>query len=294
MGTLLATADGVADDQSNGTITITDLLGRTVSIDLPVERVVLTFYFEEYVPIEGGVDPFERIVGWTRDYWEGRRQWTWETYESAFPEIDDIPDVGYINKGTFNPEKVISLHPDVVITYPSDFETAKEDVAKLEKAGIPIVVVDYHSETLEAYNQSTMLLGKILGREEKAQEIMDFYWEQVEKVTTKLEDLHEPKPTVYVECGNMGPSEYSNSYGKGNMWGELNEKCRGINIAEEAVGAGKNAPISPEYLLKQNPDVIYNWLLLACGQRLHASGILCTAERLQRAAGGIHEKTRLE
>jgi len=256
MGTLLATADGVADDQSNGTITITDLLGRTVSIDLPVERVVLTFYFEEYVPIEGGVDPFERIVGWTRDYWEGRRQWTWETYESAFPEIDDIPDVGYINKGTFNPEKVISLHPDVVITYPSDFETAKEDVAKLEKAGIPIVVVDYHSETLEAYNQSTMLLGKILGREEKAQEIMDFYWEQVEKVTTKLEDLHEPKPTVYVECGNMGPSEYSNSYGKGNMWGELIEKCRGINIAEEAVGAGKNAPISPEYLLKQNPDVI--------------------------------------
>jgi iron complex transport system substrate-binding protein len=256
MVAILATAGGAADELSNGTVTLTDLAGRTVSIDLPVERVVLTFYFEEYVPIEGGENPFKRIVGWSRGYWEGRRQWTWETYKSAFPEINDIPDVGYINKGTFNPEKVMSLHPDVVIMYSSDYEIAKDDVAKLDKAGIPVVVVDYHSETLEAYNQSTMLFGKILGREERALEIMDFYRKQVEKVTTKVEDLNGPKPTVYVECGNKGPSEYSNSYGEGYMWGGVIDKCRGKNIGDGVVSAGKEETISPEYLLKQNPDVI--------------------------------------
>ncbi|HNX09700.1 MAG TPA: ABC transporter substrate-binding protein [Methanothrix sp.] len=256
MAIVHATVAGAADDKPNGTITLTDLAGRTVSVHVPVERVVLTFYFEEYVPVEGGDDPFKRIVGWNRGYWEGRRQWTWDTYKSAFPEIDDIPDVGYINKGTFNPEKVISLHPDVVIMYPADVELAKDDISKLDKAGIPIVVVDYHSETLEAYNQSTMILGKLLGREERAQEIMDFYREQVEKVTTRIEKLNGPEPKVYVECGNKGPSEYSSTYPAGYMWGALIDKCRGINVAEGAIAVGKESAISPEYLLKQNPDVI--------------------------------------
>ena len=253
---LVAATISVCIGQEKETITIVDMLGRDVTLDVPVDRVVLHFYFEEYVPVEGGENPFERIVGWNRAYWEGRRQWTWETYESAFPEINSIPDVGYISKGNFNSEKVISLRPDVVIMYPGDYESAKEDVAKLEKAGISVVVLDYHSETLEAYNQSTMLLGRILGREERAAEIMEFYRGQVEIVTTVIEDIEGHKPSVYVECGNLGPTEYSNSYGKGYMWGELIDKCRGKNIAEGAMKAGTGTVISPEYLLNQNPDVI--------------------------------------
>lgn len=253
---LLTTGGGTTDDKSNGTVTITDLLGRTVSIAYPVNSVVLTFYFEEYVAIEGGKNPFDRVAGWNRGYWEGRRPKIWETFKSAFPEINDIPDVGYINKGTFNAEKVISLHPDMVIMYPTDYELARDDVAKLDKAGIPVVVVDYHSETLEAYAESTMLLGKILDREERAQKVMDFYREQVEPVTSRLESLHGSKPKVYMEYGNLGPSEYGGTFGRNYMWGGVVDKCRGINIAEEAVETGKSSAISPEYLLKQNPDVI--------------------------------------
>jgi iron complex transport system substrate-binding protein len=272
MAALLTSPCGAADDRSDETVTITDLVGRTVSIDLPVDRVVLTFYFEEYVPVEGGENPFERIVGWSRAYWDGRRQGTWEKYTSAFPEINNIPDVGYISKGSFSAEKVISLNPDVVIMYAFDYETTKEDVAKLEEAGIPVVFLDYHAETLEAHNQSTMLLGKILGREERAQEIMDFYREQVATVATKLDEIQADRPTVYVEVGNLGPSEYSNTYGEGFMWGELVDTCRGINIAEGAVAAGKSAVISPEYLLTQNPDVIIitgsNWPAVNDSMRL--------------------------
>lgn len=253
---LLTAAVEATDSKSNGTISITDLVGRTICIAQPVQKVVLTFYIEEYVAIEGGQDPFKRIAGWSRGYWEGRRPRIWDTYKSAFPEINDIQDVGYISKGTFNVEKVISLHPDVVLMYPADYDVSKDDVAKLEKAGIPVAVVDYHSETLEAYNQSTMLLGKILGREERARNIMDYYKTQVEKVTTRLESLHGSKPSVYVEYGNLGPSEYGNTYGKEYMWGGVVDKCHGINIAEGAVGAGKYAAISSEYLLTQNPDVI--------------------------------------
>jgi iron complex transport system substrate-binding protein len=245
---------GSDGDVSKETITVMDLAGRTVSLDLPVERVVITFNFEEYLAAEGGDDPFERIAGWTRNYWDGRRQWTWEKYTDAFPEIEDIPDVGYIHKGTFSTEKVLSLKPDVVIMCVVDYEAATDDVKKLEEGGVPVVCVDYHSETLESHSQSTMLLGTVLGREERAQELVDFYQEQVEEVTSGLENLEEPKPTVYVEVGNKGPAEYSSTYGKDFMWGALVDQCGGINIADDIVET--SAPINPEYLLIQNPDVI--------------------------------------
>jgi len=245
-----------ATDKPGNTVTVTDLAGRTVTIDSPIKSAVITFYFEEYLAVEGGENPFSRITGWSREYWEGRRQWTWDKYTSAFPSIKDIPDVGYVSKNSLSVEKVISLKPDVVIMALIDYETEKDDVSKLEKAGIPVVFIDYHAETLEAHNQSTMVLGKILGREERAQELMDFYKKQTELVTSRLKGITGSKPRVYIEPGNLGPAEYDSTYGKGYMWGGLIDTCRGINVAEGVVEAGKGGAISPEYLLKQNPDVI--------------------------------------
>jgi len=243
-------------DKADGTVTITDLAGRTVTMNYPIKSAVVTFYFEEYVAVEGGKNPFSRIAGWSREYWEGRRQWTWEKYASSFPAIKDIPDVGYVSKNSLSVEKVISLKPDVVLMALIDYETVKDDISKFEKAGIPVVFLDYHAETFEAHNQSTMILGKILGREERAKELMDFYKKQTELVTDRLKDITGTKPKVYIEPGNLGPSEYASTYGKGYMWGGLIDTCRGTNIAEGVVEAGKGGAISPEYLLKQNPDVI--------------------------------------
>jgi len=109
----------------------------------------------------------------------------------------------------------------------------------LEDAGIPVVVIDYHTETVQTHLATITLLGKLLGREKRAAELADFYSEQVGK--------------VYVELGMKGPGEYANTYGN-YMWGALIEKCGGINIAKGKIE--KWGPINPEYLLKVDPDVI--------------------------------------
>jgi iron complex transport system substrate-binding protein len=234
-------------------LTLIDLADRIVTIDKPFEKVVPLFNFEEYLAVEGGKNPFEKIVGWTSGYWEGRRQWIWEKYTNAFPEIDDIPDVGYIYKGTFSAEKVISLDPDVVIMTVLNYERAKDDISKLEQAGIPTICVDYHIQTIEAHAKSTLMLGYMLDKEERAIELVDFYTEQVNKVYSRLDEIDKPKPKVYVECASKGPSTYGNTYGN-YMWGALIENCGGINIADGVIV--KYAPINPEYLLDTNPDVI--------------------------------------
>ena len=232
-------------------LTLIDLADRTVTINKPVERVVLTFarYIHEFSAVDG--DPL-KIVGFGSDLKEYYRA-TYDKYKEIFPEIEDVPDVGYISKGTFSAEKVISLEPDVVIMTALNYEIAKDDISKLEQADIPTICIDYHTETLETHTKSTLMLGYVLGKEERAHDIVDFCNEHVNEVYDRLDEIDKPKPKVYVELGSKGPSEYGNTYGN-FMWGALIERCGGINIAKGIIE--KWGPINPEYLLDANPDVI--------------------------------------
>ena len=202
-------------------LTVKDLADRTVTIDKPVERIVMTFSFEEPIVVDGE-DIFKKIVGWNRGYWEGRRQWIWEKYTEAFPEIDDIPDVGYPVKGTFSVEKAITLNPDVFITSTVELKSAENAVDQLNQAGIPTIFVDYHTETIEKHTKSTLMLGYLFDKEPRAEEIVEFYTERVNEVYSRVEGIDKPKPKVYVECGYNGPSEYGTTYGN-FMWGALIE-----------------------------------------------------------------------
>jgi iron complex transport system substrate-binding protein len=230
-------------------LTVLDLFDRTVTINKPVERMVLTFGFEEPIAVMGE-DIFDKIVGWNRGYWENRRQWIWEKYTSAIPEIDDIPDVGYPSKGTLNIEKVVVLEPNVVIM--SGFEYKYDDVwKKLEQAGIPTIFVDYHAETLEKHTKSTLMLGYVFDKEERAQELMDFYTEQIDMVYSRMDEIEDKtKPKVYIERSAGMPPTWA-TYDPKSIWGVLIKNAGGINIAEEGTKT-----ISPEKVLDANPDVI--------------------------------------
>jgi len=236
-------------------ITVLDLADRTVTINKPVERIVEGTwgeYVPELVAIDGDKeDPFKKIVGLATGL-KAYRMWTYEKYKETFPEIEDIPEVGYIGDGTFNVEKIITLKPDVVLMYVGHLKSAETAIKQLEEADIPSIFIDYHTETIETHTKSTLMMGYVLDKEHRAQEIADFYMEQVNEVYSRVEEIDKPKPKVYVECGMNGPSEYGNTYGD-HMWGALIEPCGGINIAKDQV---KTGPINPEYLLDANPDVI--------------------------------------
>jgi iron complex transport system substrate-binding protein len=228
-------------------LTLIDLADRTLTIDKPVERIVMTFNFEEPIAVDGK-DIFKKIVGWSRGYWDGRRQWIWEKYTKAFPEIDDIPDIGYAYKGTFNAEKVITLKPDIVISSVSDLKDIENAVNQLEQADIPTIYMDYHTETLETHTKSTLMLGYVFDKEQRAQELIDFYTEQIDKVYSRLDEIEgKPKPKVYIEGGYKRWTVYAAD----RTMGVIAAKLGAINIAKEGTKT-----ISPEQVLDANPDVI--------------------------------------
>jgi len=233
--------------------TVTDTEGREVMIHTPVERVLLGFYFEDFYAIVGP-KAFDRVVAISRPVWEGWRNLQWAAYVTHEPRIDSLVDVGDTESGTFNIEAAIAAKPDVAIIAAWQYRSLGESVGKLEAAGIPVVVADYNAQTVEKHMASTLLIGKVMGAEDRAQRLADEYAAAVADVQARVRQAGGATKRVYVELGNKGPGEYGNSYGKG-MWAGVIGLAGGRNIAE---GQVENwGPLNPEYVLASNPEVIF-------------------------------------
>ena len=85
---------------------ITDALGRKVMVELPVQRVVMNFSFEEFTAV-AGVDGWTKVVGISRGPWEGWRPLNFDRYKAVIPNLAAMPDIGQTDDGSFSAEKVI-------------------------------------------------------------------------------------------------------------------------------------------------------------------------------------------
>ncbi|MEZ5773464.1 MAG: ABC transporter substrate-binding protein [Hyphomicrobiaceae bacterium] len=233
-------------------IVLTDVKGREVRLPKPAERVVLGFYYEDFIAI-AGPDAMNKVVAVSLSPWKDWRPKQFEAYLKVYPGIADLPDIGDTETGNFSIEKAIASKPDLVILAAWSWDVLGESVKQFEAAGIPVVVLDYNAQTIEKHVQSTIALGKAMGTEDRAEQLVALYKSAMADIEQRIATAKEPKKKVYVELAKKGPSEVGNSYGNG-MWGGLIDSLGGINIAK---GQVENwGPLSPEYVLAEQPDVI--------------------------------------
>ena len=162
----------------------------------------------------------------------------------------DLPVVGgWFGKSTGNYETFISLEPDLILA--SDAATVEERQSKF--GSIPVVSVNVF-DTYDTMPESIRKMGVILGAEEQAQKLVDYYDEAVEYVASVLANINdEDKVTVYYAEGDGGlrtdPS--------GSQHTELIDFCGGSNVAvvEDQTGYGMTS-VSMEQILMWNPDII--------------------------------------
>ncbi|MDI9470911.1 MAG: ABC transporter substrate-binding protein [Bacillota bacterium] len=241
------------------TIEVTDMKGRKVTLTADVKRVVVTFNMEEYFAVSGekGID---QLVGWSHKYWKGRRQDAYDAFTAVYPQLADIPDVGY--NADISIESIISLQPDVVLASSTgaNYDALEPGFKNLKDAGIECVFFDFHAQTIEKHTESIKLLGEILGQQARAEEIADYYTEQMSVISERLAGLSDDKrPRVYMEF-SMGPGQFGNTWSE-QMWGALIRECGGTNIVAGMTGA--SVEIAPEQVISANPEVI----ILACSPR---------------------------
>ncbi|WP_138935137.1 ABC transporter substrate-binding protein [Roseovarius arcticus] len=234
-------------------ITVTDTLDRTIEIPEDPQRILLGFYYEDFLAV-AGPDAYDRVVAISKDTWAGWRNLQWKTYAAAIPRLEELADVGEVDSGTFSLEAVVAAKPDLAILAAWQYQALGEVADRIEAAGIPIVVLDYNAQTVEKHVQSTQLFGQIMGEQERARTLADEYASQVAAIEDRLAAL--PKgdaPKVYVELARKGKDTVDNSY-SGTQWGSVINQVGAINIADGQISNW--GPLSPEYVLAQNPQAI--------------------------------------
>ena len=233
-------------------VQLTDTVGRKVTVDLPAKRVVLGFYYQDYMAI-GGKTALDNVVGFSKAVWADWAPPSWAAFSKAVPKLNQLTDVGEVEVGTFSIEKVLALKPDLLVLAEWQYKALGSDLDRINKAGIPIVVLDYNAQTVAKHVQSTKLIGTLTGQQQKADKLAADYKRVADTIQARVKKANLPKPKVYIEFGNKGPAEHSVTFGK-SMWGSMATLVGGNNIAASSVEF--YGPINPEKVLAAKPDVI--------------------------------------
>ncbi|UNH26196.1 ABC transporter substrate-binding protein [Moellerella wisconsensis] len=236
--------------------TVVDAAGRTVEVPDNVNRILLGEgrLFSAVALLEGD-KPLSRIVGWQGDLRKLDPQ-TYAVYRDKFPEIDNIPLIGGTSADSVSSEKVLTLNPDVAIFGLSGHGPGKnsELVGQLEKAGIPVVFVDFRNEPLKNTLPSMNILGKALNREQKAQQFAAFYQQQQDRVTNITAKIAEDKkPTVFIDLRAGSFEDCCSTAGNGNL-GNFIDLAGGKNIAKHVL-PGPLGSINLEKVIAEDPSI---------------------------------------
>lgn len=245
--------EGKSNSAQSKVIEVEDINGDKIVLEKPAEKIFLGFYIENYLAVSGDFK-LEKIVAISKGETKDLMNAMWTKYAEVIPNLEGCIDTGSIYLDSFSMEKLIDAKPDLVILAPYQAKKLGDGINTIKNLGIPIAVVDYNSFTLEKHIKSTEILGKLLGTEERAKELIENYKKQTEDVENKLKEIPENEfKSVYFELASQGPETYGNSYGD-SLWGNILKTAKCNNIAQGKIT--DYGPLNPEYVISSNPQLI--------------------------------------
>lgn len=223
-----------ADDTVTYPLTVTDQLGREVTIEKEPESLVSGYYITTSLMIALGLD--EKLVGV-----EAKAD-TRNIYSLSAPEILDLPSVGTAKQ--FDLEGCASLNPDLVIV-PAKL---KDSIPAMEELGLTVLAVkpedqDLLFDAIDLIDQATNTVSE-------GEKLKSYITDSLENLNETLKTA-EDTPSVYLGGNSAlletaGPAMYQSS---------LIENAKGANVASE-ISDSYWAEVSYEQILSWNPDYI--------------------------------------
>jgi len=240
---LPAFAEDAAKDQIlkslADSITILDSAGRTVSIPLPVERIIPTDYRTTEALLALGAR--DMIVGVDTAFHQRMAEFG----------LADVPEAS-VHSGEVNYEEILLLRPNMIILPVSGASYADDVASKLP--GIPVIVMS--ATTRQDGIPELRILGQILGKEEQSEKLINWtlkYSGVVEERTKSLSP--EEMPTFYYEY--MSESSKWQAIPSSNAAGMVVEGCGGRNVADDVKLNGSVAQMDAEWVISKDPDFIF-------------------------------------
>jgi iron complex transport system substrate-binding protein len=252
-------AQGPAPD-SRPTVTITDAAGQTVTVRVPVRRLVTTNgMVTEIICALGGADAIVGLSTHTLKY-----------NTELLPALKDKADIGTASNPSI--EKIAELAPELVIAFypwmaPPDLES------KLSPLGIAVARLNcFRPDTIF---QEIEILGKILGRETEAAAYQAYLEETLALTTTRLSGMITP---VRVYSEGFTENATSSSKAPDHV---LFAMAGMINIAQDLPVPFPK--VSPEWVVAANPAVIIKSVVASSGGMGFSATDLPAVQRLHAA-----------
>lgn len=276
------------------TIEVTDLAGRVVNVTRDPSKVVLSEGRQLYtLAMLDRDDPFKRVVGWGDDLIQNDPG-AWAKYLAKFPQAKDVVQMGNPYAADVSMEKIAALGTEVYILDLSNYFKAQETglLAKLEKAGIATIFVDFRQDPTRNVLPSVQLLGRVLGREKEAAAFADYYLRQTRRIYARVGAIADAKkPLVFVEraagllpcCATFGPFNF----------GRFVEEAGGRNWGSQFFSAFQ-AQAAQEKVLADDPDVYFltgaNWYGSNPGSSAVSLGYDATPEKVQKELAALMQR----
>ncbi|EPF74512.1 ABC transporter substrate-binding protein [Acinetobacter rudis] len=235
-----------------------DIAKQQIQINRPVQKVILANGNLAYAVavINPTQQPFRLIQAWG-DGFKVADYTGYQAYQQRFPTLANIYTFKDNDVSNVNLEKIIALHPDVVIFNLSSKSTVDQSnfPKALAKLNIAIVYVDFSLDNARNTAPSIEILGKVFDQQHKAQLFNQFRQKHLDLIEKNLSSLPTPhqRPQVFIERAAGLYEQCCLSYGRHNL-GQLVTQLGAENIAERWIkGYGI---VHPEQLMTSHPDLI--------------------------------------
>ncbi len=229
-------------------ITITDGLGRTVTVPKNPDKVVCqgagALRYLCYLEVQDAVVGVEDI--------ELRKDENRRPYAIANPWLQEMPLIGEF-RGKTDPEKIVAIGPDVIfwtqLTSPGDADELSA------RTGIPVVALNYGN--LGVYREdmysSLRIMGEVMDREERAEEVVEFFDAAIVDLESRTVNIpDEEKKSVYVGgIAYAGPHGFQSTEPTYPPFMFINAK----NVAGEM--GTDHADASKEAIMEWDPDILF-------------------------------------
>ena len=209
-------------------ITVTDMMGRELTLPAPASKVVVLTAAECEILYALGAG--DTVIG-RGEYCD------WPA------EVFDIPSV---NSGyQTNIEQILALEPDLVIM--NSMDQSPDDVAKLEEAGITVAVTV--AADIAGVYDSIALIGALTGKNDEAAALTENMKSVFDAISS--EPAGDGEQTVYFEVSPLQWGLWT--AGKGTF---MDEVATLVGLKNCFGDVDSWAEISEEQVLERNPDFI--------------------------------------
>lgn len=236
-------------DGSNTAIQITDDRGRTVEVPYPCERIV--FLVENAMNTMYAVGGADSISGIGDIWMPEQREPLFRAIDPNFDQKVRISKEG----GMVNMETLAKADPQLVVLWSVDWD---DDVTKAIEENLNVPTYGVFIDSIGDMKRQAEVFGHIIGKEDRAAEVVDIMTRYEEKVTNVTSSIPEgEKPKVYWMW-----SDILGTAGLNSTANDLIEKAGGVNVMElwtNETRTLEHPTLNLESLVQLNPDVIYMW-----------------------------------